>query len=118
MTPSGGRRGAGTRTRAGSVTDVSDESAPDQRLGRSRRGPLLDVGVPYPIRSVLATGWPMILLVLVLAYLFAIFFPVLGGLLLIAVPLAIFAAVVAGTLRARSIRLIVTEDVIRVSSGK
>ena len=66
----------------------------------------------------LANGWPMILLVLVVAYLFAMFFPALGGLLLIGAPLGIFAALAAATMRARNIRLTFTDEVIRVTSGK
>jgi hypothetical protein len=78
----------------------------------------LIVRAPHPVRSVFSTGWPMILLILVVAYLFALFFPALGGLLLIAAPLAVFAAFAAAVLRARNITLWVTDEVIRVTSGK
>jgi hypothetical protein len=47
-----------------------------------------------------------------------VFFPALGGLLLIVTPIAVVAALVAAGMRARKIRLTVTEDVIAVSSGK
>jgi len=61
---------------------------------------------------VLANGWPTVLLVLVVAYLFAMFFPTLGA------PLGVFAALAAATMRARNIRLTVTDEVLRVTSGK
>jgi hypothetical protein len=100
------------------VAVVPDEQAPDRRLGRPRREPLLVVRAPHAARSVFSTGWPMILLVLVIAYAFATFFPALGGLLLIAAPLAVFGAFCVGVLRARNITLLVTDEVIRVTSGK
>jgi hypothetical protein len=79
---------------------------------------LLEVGVPQPMRSMLFNSWPLILLVLAASYLFAVFFPALGGLLLIGTPIAVVAAVVVAGIRARRIRLTVTEDIISVSNGK
>lgn len=63
-------------------------------------------------------SWPFILAALAVSYIFAVVFPALGGLLLIVMPIAVIAAVLAGGARARKIRLTVTPDVIRASSGK
>jgi len=56
--------------------------------------------------------------VLVVTYLFATFFPAIGALLLIVIPVAVVAALVAGAVRTRRIRLMVTEEVVKVTNGK
>ncbi len=89
----------------------------DPRAGKAHRT-LLDVRVPRPVQSVLSNGWPMIVVILAVAYLFALFFPTLGALLLIGAPLAILGAFVAAVVRVRQIRLSITDEVVRVSSGK
>lgn len=63
-------------------------------------------------------SWPVIFAVLVGSYLVAMFFPAIGGLLLITTPIAVVVAVVAGGVRARKIRLTVTQDMIKVSNGR
>lgn len=60
----------------------------------------------------------MILLVLVVVYLFATFFPALGAPLLIAVPAAVVAALAVGAVRTRRIRLVVTDEVVKITNGK
>lgn len=70
------------------------------------------------MRAMVYNSWPLILLVLVLSYLMALFFPALGGLLLIVTPIAIIAALVAAGYRVRKIRLKVTDEVMSVSNGK
>lgn len=97
---------------------MPDDPGPDQRVDRVRNGPLLDVAAPRPIRAMLITGWPPIVLALLLSYLFAIFFPLLAAPLLIGVPLAVLAAFTIGAARARRIHLTVTDDIVRVSNGK
>ena len=84
----------------------------------STRRTLLDVRAPSPFVSVLITGWPMIVVVLALAYLFATLFPVIGGLLLIAAPLAVLGAMAIAAWRIGRIRLSVTDEVVRVSDGR
>jgi hypothetical protein len=78
----------------------------------------LEVRAPSPFVSVLITGWPMIVLVLAGAYLFATLFPAIGGLLLIAAPVAVLGAMGLAAWRASRIRLTVTDEVVRVSDGK
>lgn len=95
-----------------------ENSGKDQRLERAGRGPALDIAAPHPIRAILITGWPPILLVLLICYLAALLFPVLAAPLLIGAPLAVIAALAVGGARARRIRLTVTDEVIRVSNGK
>ena len=102
---------------AGSVAVVPDESSPEPR----RVGPgatRYEVSADRPARAVLLSGLPSILPVLVVTYLFATFFPALGALLLIVIPVAVVAALVAGAVRTRRIRLMVTEEVVKVTNGK
>ena len=100
------------------MSRVPEESAPDQRVDRDRSELLLDVGVPQPMRAMLFNSWPLILAALVLSYLAAMFFPAIGGLLLIGTPIAIVAALVAAGSRAKKIRLRVTDEMMSVSNGK
>lgn len=79
---------------------------------------LLDVGVPQPMRAIVYNSWQLILLILGVSYFFAVFFPAIGGLLLIATPIAVVAALIVAGTRARKIRLKVTDEVISVSNGK
>ena len=102
----------------GSVSFVPEESVPDQRVDRSRPEVLLDVGVAQPMKAIIFNSWPVVLLILVASYLTAMFFPTLGGLLLIGTPIAVVAALVAAGMRARKIRLKVIGDLISVSNGK
>ena len=81
-----------SRGGTGSVSRVPEESAPDQRVDRNRSEVLLDVGVPQPMRAMIFNSWPLILAALLLSYLAAVFFPAIGGLLLIGTPIAIVAA--------------------------
>lgn len=97
---------------------MPDDPGPEQRLERVRSGPLLDVAAPHPIRAMLITGWPPIVLALLLSYLAALFFPLLAAPLMIGVPLAVIAALTIGGARARRIRLTVTDENVRVSNGK
>ena len=97
---------------------MPDDLGPDQRLQGVRRGPLLDIPAPRPFRALLITGWPPIVLALLVSYLAALFFPLLAGLLLFGVPLAILAALTIGAARARRIHLTVTDELVRVSNGK
>jgi hypothetical protein len=99
------------------VADVPDEAVPEPRragLGASR----YEVSADRPARAVLLSGLPSILLVLVVTYLFATFFPAIGALLLIVIPVAVVAALVAGAVRTRRIRLMVTGEVVKVTNGK
>ena len=99
------------------MADVPDEAVPEPRragLGASR----YEVSADRPARAVLLSGLPSILLVLVVTYLFATFFPAIGALLLIVIPVAVVAALVAGAVRTRRIRLMVTEEVVKVTNGK
>ena len=57
-------------------------------------------------------------IIVVLAVVAGFFFPVLAGLVMIGAPLAVIAAFAVTTIRAHSIRLTVTDEVVRVSSGK
>ncbi len=70
------------------------------------------------MKAMAFNSWPLIVGVLLLSYLVAVFFPAIGGLLLIVMPVAVVAALVAGGFRAKKIRLTVTEDMIKVSNGK
>ena len=79
---------------------------------------MLDLGVQQPMRAIVFNNWPVILLVLGVSYLFAVFFPAIGGLLLIGTPVAVVVALVVAGTRARKIRLKVTDEVISVSNGK
>jgi len=97
---------------------VSNDSAGDQQLSRPERRVLLDVGTPQPMKAMAFNSWPLIAGVLVVSYLVAMFFPAIGGLLLITIPIVVVAALVVGGLQAKKIRLTVTDDVIKVSNGK
>ena len=79
---------------------------------------LLKVNTPRPTAAVFSTAWPAILLVLVVAFLFAMLFPVLGVLLLVTAPPAVLIAFAVAAFKARKIRLTVTDEVVRVSNGK
>jgi hypothetical protein len=79
---------------------------------------LLKVNTPRPTAAVLSTAWPIILLVVVVSFLFATLFPTIGTLLWFTAPPAVVIAVAIAALRARSIRLTVTDEVVRVSNGK
>ncbi len=111
----------------GPSADHGEPAAPDpsREAGRPAANPSgaahrteLEVRTPSPFVSVLITGWPMIALVLAAAYLFATLFPAIGGLLLIAVPVAVLGAMGLAARRASRIRLTVTDEVVRVSDGK
>ena len=97
---------------------MSDDSVPDQQISRPQQGVLLDVGTPQPMKAMAFNSWPLILAVLLASYLVAVLFPTIGGLLLIVMPIAVVAALVAGGVRAKKIHLTVTEDMIKVSNGK
>lgn len=101
----------------GSVADVPDEPVPEP--GRARPSATrYEVAADRPTRAVLLSGLPLILLVLVVVYLFATFFPALGALMLIVIPVAVVAALVAGAIRTRRITLVVTDEVVRITNGK
>lgn len=100
------------------MSDVPEESVPDQRVDRPRPKVLLDVGVAQPMKAMVFNNWPVIALILVASYLVAALFPTLGGLLLIGTPIAVVAAIIVAGLRARKIRLKVTEELLSVSNGK
>ncbi len=97
---------------------MSDDSVPDQQISRPNRGVLLDVGTPQPMKAMAFNSWPLIIGVLAASYLAALFFPAVAGLLLLVMPVAVIAALVAGGMRAKKIRLTVTEEMIKVSNGK
>jgi hypothetical protein len=80
--------------------------------------PLLQVNTPRPTAAVFSTAWPVMLVAVVGSYLFATLFPSLGALLLVSVPPAVLVAFALAVFKARSIRLTVTEEVVRVSNGK
>lgn len=63
-------------------------------------------------------GWPIAVGILVIAAVFAFFFPLLGILLAVSTPLAVLAAFFYGMTRARLIRVQVSDDVITVGNGK
>lgn len=64
------------------------------------------------------TGWPVMLMIVLLAFVVGIQFPVLAALLVVGVPLAVGGAFAVAAMKARSIRLVVTPEVVRVTSGK
>lgn len=97
---------------------MSDDSVSDQQLSRPPQGVLLDVGTPQPMKAMAFNSWPVLLAVLAASYLAAVFFPAIAGLLLVTVPIAVIAALIAGGVRAKKIRLTVTDDMIKVSNGK
>ena len=99
------------------MADVPDEAVPEPRRVNSS-ATHYEVSADRPARAVLLSGLPSILLVLVVTYLFATFFPALGALLLIVIPVAVIAALVAGAVRTRRIQLKVTEEVVKVTNGK
>lgn len=72
----------------------------------------------HPYRAMALNGWPVAVGLLVIAVVFAFFFPLLGILLAVSTPLAILAAYFYGMTRARLIRVQVTDDVITVGNGK
>ncbi len=72
----------------------------------------------HPYRAMALNGWPIALGLLVIAVIFAFFFPLLGILLAVSTPLAILAAYFYGMTRARLIRVQVSDDVVSVSNGK
>ncbi len=99
------------------MADVPDEPVPEP--GRARPSATrYEVAADRPTRAVLLSGLPLILLVLVVVYLFATFFPALGALMLIVIPVAVIAALVAGAIRTRRITLVVTDEVVRITNGK
>jgi hypothetical protein len=63
-------------------------------------------------------GWPMMLLIVLLAYSVAVLFPVLAGLLIVGAPLAVLLAFAVAAVKARNIRLVVTPEVVLTSSAK
>jgi hypothetical protein len=104
---------------------VPTEPVPPPRVGRRSDPPaprtsttFLQVNTPRPTAAVLSTAWPVIVLALAISFLFATFFPELGALLLVAVPPAVLVAFAFAALKARGIRLTVTDEVVRVSNGK
>ena len=100
-----------------SVADVPDELLPEPRRAR-RSATRYEVAADRPTRAVLLSGLPSIMLVLVVVYLFATFFPALGALLLVVIPVAVIAALVVGAFRTRRIKLVVTDEVVKVTNGK
>lgn len=99
------------------MADVPDDAVPEPKRA-SPGSTRFEVSADRPARAVLLSGLPSILLVLVVTYLFATFFPAIGALLLIVIPVAVVAALVAGAVRTRRIRLMVTEEVVKVTNGK
>ena len=99
------------------MAGVPDEAVPEPRRA-SPGATRYEVAADRPARAVLLSGLPSILAVLVVIYLFATFFPALGALLLIVIPVAVIAALVAGAVRTRRIQLKVTEEVVKVTNGK
>ena len=79
---------------------------------------LLDVKPARSGRTILLTGWPVMLVIVVAAIVLGGFFPGLAGLLVVGTPLAVIGAFAVATIKARTIRLTVTGEVVRVSSGK
>lgn len=57
-------------------------------------------------------------IIVVIAVVAGFFFPVLAGLVMVGAPLAVIAAFAVTAIRAHSIRLTVTDEVVRVFSGK
>lgn len=86
------------------MADVPDDAVPEPKRA-SPGSTRFEVSADRPARAVLLSGLPSILLVLVVTYLFATFFPAIGALLLIVIPVAVVAALVAGAVRTRRIRL-------------
>lgn len=66
----------------------------------------------------LLTGWPVMLLIVLLAFVVGVLFPVLAAPVIIAAPLAVAGAFTVAAIKARGIRLVVTPEVVRVTSGK
>ena len=104
---------------------MSNEPVPPPRVGRRsdpplphNTKPLFRVSTPRPTAAVFSTAWPVILLALVASYLFATLFPSLGALLLVSVPPAVLVAFGSAVFKARSIRLTVTDETVRVSNGQ
>jgi len=104
---------------------VTTEPVPPPRVGRRSdppvprtAKPLFEVNTPRPTAAVFSTAWPVIVLALVGSLLFASLFPALGALLLITAPPAVLVAFAIAALRARSIRLTITDQLVRVSNGK
>ena len=64
------------------------------------------------------TSWPVTFAVLLAAYLFALLFPSVGALMLIAAPVAVGGALLLAANAARKIRLTVTEEEVRVANTK
>lgn len=58
------------------------------------------------------------LVIVVSALVVGYLFPILAGLLIVGAPLAVLGAFFIATLKARSIRLTITGEVVRVASGK
>ncbi len=104
---------------------MSNEPVPPPRVGR-RADPqvphttttLLKVNTPRPTGAVFGRAWPVIVLTLLVCFLFASFFPSLGTLLLVTAPPAVLIAFAVAAIKARRIRLTVTDEVVRVSNGK
>ncbi len=104
---------------------MSTEPVPPPRVGRRSDPPvphktetLLKVNTPRPTPAVFSSAWPAILLVLLASFLFAMLFPSLGVLLLVTAPPAVFIAFAVAAIKARKIRLTVTDEVVKVSNGK
>ena len=104
---------------------MTTEPVPPPRVGRRSDPPVapstkpsFKVNTPRPTSAVFSTAWPVILLALAGSYLFATLFPALGALLLVTAPPAVIIAFAIAAIKARNIRLTVTDEVVRVSNGK
>ena len=71
-----------------------------------------------PVRAMLISGLPLILLMLFVVYVFAVLFPTIGVLLLITTPLAVIAALAVAGIRARRVHLVVSDELVQVTNGQ
>lgn len=90
----------------------------DQSSGAGRVPEFYERYADHPYRAMAGNGWPIALGLLLIAVVFAFFFPLLGILLAVSTPLAILAAFFYGMTRARLIRVQVSDDVVSVGNGK
>ena len=111
LSPAFGGHGRGYRG------DVPDDAAQPPRSDPGRGWTQLDVSPPRPARGLFLSGWPVMLLIVLLALVLAILFPTLAALLIIGAPLAVAGAFAVAIFKARNIRLVVTPEVVRVISG-
>ena len=78
----------------------------------------MSVAAPYPVRAMWALSWPLMGCVLLAAFLVGMFFPVMGLPLLILTPVAVAAAFWLAARHARTVRLDINRDAVRVTNDR